>query len=248
MKRFALVAATFFSLGLLGGCITDGHINAAGDLFTAAAVSNDELIELSREMRAQGDKEEKVATGKNKYAVRLARLTDRFKKEDGLDLNFKAYITPEINANATADGSIRVYSGLMDMMTDNELIFIIGHEIGHIKDGDSLDKIRMTYATSGAIKAAVGSGGNIGAALSGAQIDELLHTVLNAQFSQKQEYAADAYGYALMKKYKIDAKAAVSSLKKLDDLGKSGGVLASHPNSGERAAVIQKKIDADAKK
>jgi putative metalloprotease len=35
-----------------------------------------------------------------------------------------------VNAFATADGTIRIYSGLMEMMTDDELIFVIGHEIG----------------------------------------------------------------------------------------------------------------------
>lgn len=248
MRRLMLIVAAFAALGLLGGCVTDKHLSAASDLFTAATISNDELIQLSRDMRAKGDAEAKVATGKNKYAVRLARLTDRFKKEDGLDLNFKVYITQDINANATADGSIRVYSGLMDMMTDNELVFILGHEIGHVKDGDSLDKIRMAYASSGAIKAASASSSAANTALSGSQLGEMLNTVLNAQFSQKQETDADAYGYQLMRKYKMDTKAGVSALKKLESLGSSGGLTASHPNSGDRAKAIQAKIDADAKK
>lgn len=245
-KHFALIVAAIAALGLLGGCIKDEHISAAGDLYTAATISNEELIQLSKEMRAVGDRENKVATGNNKYATRLARLTNRFKKEDGLDLNFKVYITKEINANATADGSIRVYSGLMDMMTDNELIFVIGHEIGHVKDGDSLDKIRMAYGSSGAIKAAAASNKQVGAALSDTQLGDLLHAVLNAQFSQKQESDSDAYGYNLMKKYKIDTKAAVSALQKLG--GGGTDILASHPGSADRAKAIQAMIDADKKK
>ena len=31
-----------------------------------------------------------------------------------------------------ANGCIRVYSGLMDMMTDAELQGVIGHEMGHV--------------------------------------------------------------------------------------------------------------------
>lgn len=243
--RFALVLLIFATLGLSGGCITDAHLGAADDLYTAATISNEELIALSKEMRAEGDKENTIATGKNKYAVRLARLTKRFANEDGLDLNFKAYITPEINANATADGSIRVYSGLMDMMTDNELIFVIGHEIGHVKDGDSLDKIRLAYASSGAIKAAAASNKQAGAVLSQTQLGDLLHAVLNAQFSQKQESDADTYGYNLMKKYKLDTKAAVSGLQKLG--GGPAGIMSSHPGSAERAKAIQAMIDADKK-
>ncbi len=35
----------------------------------------------------------------------------------------------DVNAFAMANGCIRVYSGLMDMMTDNEVEAVIGHEI-----------------------------------------------------------------------------------------------------------------------
>lgn len=31
-----------------------------------------------------------------------------------------------------ADGTIRVNSGLMDVMNDGELRFILGHEMGHV--------------------------------------------------------------------------------------------------------------------
>ena len=245
-KRFAFLAVILVALGLLGGCITDKHIGAASDLYTAATISDGELVQLSKEMRAVGDKENKVAAKNNKYAKRLDRLTKRFLKEDGLDLNFKVYITPDINANATADGSIRVYSGLMDMMTDNELIFVIGHEIGHVADGDSLDKIRMAYASSGALKAASAADKRAAAALDDSQLGDLLHAVLNAQFSQKQESDSDKYGYNLMKKYKIDTKAAVSALEKLG--GGPADIMSSHPGSADRAKAIQAMIDADKKK
>ncbi len=245
-KRLGILAVVFMALGLLGGCIANTNLgSAAEDLYTAATISNEDLIQLSREMRAVGDAENTVAAKNNKYAKRLARLTKRFQNVDGLDLNFKVYITSDINANATADGSVRVYSALMDMMTDNELIFVIGHEIGHVKDGDSLDKIRVAYASSGLIKAASATSGAARMALSDAQLGDLLYTVLNAQFSQKQESDADAYGYALMKKYKIDTKAAVSALQKLG--GGPSSLLSTHPGSAERAKAIQAMIDADKK-
>ncbi|SBW09254.1 Uncharacterized metalloprotease YcaL [uncultured delta proteobacterium] len=244
-KRFAGIVVVFVSLGLFGGCVNNMG-GAASDLFTAATISDGELVQMSRDMRAVGDQENKVADKNNKYAKRLDRLTKRFQKEGGRDLNFKVYITPDINANATADGSIRVYSGLMDMMTDNELIFVIGHEIGHVADGDSLDKIRVAYASSGAIKAAAASSGKAAAVLSTAQLGDLLHTVLNAQFSQKQESEADIYGYNLMKKYNIDTKAAVSALGKLGGGGTE--IMSTHPGSADRAKAIQKMIDADKKK
>ncbi len=237
----------FVVLFVLAGCKVGSMADAGADLFTAATISNEELIQVSQEMRAQGDAEAKVAPAGNKYAKRLDRLIKKHRNEDGLSLNYKVYLTQDINANATADGSIRVYSGIMDMMTDQELLFILGHEIGHVKDGDSLDKIRTAYTASAARKGASALGGAAGA-LSDSVLGDLLETVLNAQFSQSQESDADAYGYAFMKKYGYDTKAAVSALKKLESLGASGGFLSSHPNSGERAKAVEAMIQADAKK
>jgi putative metalloprotease len=238
MKRLSLLFLGFIAAFLLTGCFTDKHLSAGGDLVTAASITNDELIKLSREMRAVGDLENKVAPAGNKYAQRLASMTDKLKKEDGLDLNFKVYITNDINANATADGSIRVYSGLMDMMTDDELFYVIGHEIGHVKHGDSLKQIRTAYLSSGIIKAA-GAGSKTVGSLTDGQLGNLLHAAVNAQYSQKAEYEADNYGYNMMKKYKIDTMGAVTGLRKIDALGKSGGFLSSHPNSADRAKKLE---------
>ena len=237
-RSFAWLAALFVFLVLLGGCGIGWDPGVVPETIT-----DEELVEVSKQMRIQGDTKHTVATGNNKYAVRLARLTDRFRNEDGLDLNCKAYITPDVSTNATADGSIRVCSGLMDLMTDSELLFVIGHEIGHIANGDSLDKIRMAYASFSVIKADGASDGQAGRVLNSIQFDDLLYAVLNEQFSQVQESDADVYSYNLMKKYKIDIKAAVSSLRKLGDGGTD--LLTSHPGSADRAKAIQAMIDAD---
>lgn len=249
LKRFVPLLALALILAL-SGCKTAslGSLGEAGaDLLTAVTVSNEELIEVSQQMRAQGDAEAKVAAGKNKYAQRLERLSKKHTHEDGLNLNFKAYITEDVNANATADGSIRFYSGIMDLMTDQELLYILGHEIGHVADGDSLDKIRTAYTTS-AVRKSAGAFGGVASTLSDTVLGDLLEQAVNAQFSQKQENDADAYAYNFMKKHGYDTKAAVSALMKLDKLGSSGGMLSSHPNAAERAQKMQSLIDADKKK
>ena len=220
-----------------------GHISAIKDLGAAVSLSDEEVKKVAQQMRAQGDRENKLAPDNNNYAQRLAKLTNKLRNEDGLQLNFKVYLTNQVNANASADGSIRVYSGLMDMMDDNELFYIVGHEIGHVKNNDSANALRVQYASSGIIKAVDATAGASIGNLSTAQLSALLHKVVNAQYSQSNEFAADAYGYRMMKKYKVDPQGAVSALMKLDALGKSGGVLASHPNSAERAARIAKAIE-----
>jgi len=59
-----------------------------------------------------------------------------------------------------ANGTIRVYSGLMDMLDDGELRFVIGHEMGHVMKNHIRKKIRLAYAAS-AVRKGIASQNNI---------------------------------------------------------------------------------------
>lgn len=228
------ILAVCLALGLLAGCKVDANraMDAAGDAYTAATISEADVIAMSKEMRARDDKVNKVAAKNNAYATRLAKITKNLHSVDGLTLNYKVYLTQDVNANASPDGSVRVYSGLMDIMSDDELFFVLGHEIGHVKNGDTMDRFRVAYATSAARKAA-GAAGGVAAALSDSQLGELSEAFANAQFSQAQETKADEFGLQLLKTHKKDTKAAETALRKLG--GGGGGMFSSHPDSAKRA-------------
>jgi putative metalloprotease len=216
----------------------DNKVGAAVDLFKAVTVSDDEVKGASLQMRKSEDKQY-AAAGNNKYARRLARLMRKHTNEDGMKLNFKVYMTKDVNANATPDGSIRVYSGLMDLMTDQELLGVLGHEIGHVKLGHSMASVRTAYMASAGRKAAASTKG-VGGALAASDLGALSQALVNSQFSQSQETESDDYGLAFLKKHRYDEKAMESALRKLAALGgKEGGtlegMLASHPNPDKRA-------------
>ena len=227
--RHAAAGATGLDLGRALG--------AATDLGKAATVSDDEVKSYARQMRAYEEKtREKVAPASSKYAQRLAALTDKYRNFDGLTLNFKAYQNSQVNANASADGSVRVYTGLMDLMTDDELLFVIGHEIGHVKHGHSAKAMRSALTTSGLRKAAGAAGNSTVSTLADSELGGLLQNVVNAQHSQAQETEADDDGYAFLKRAKVKTEAAVTSLRKLAKLGGNGSsILASHPDPAKRA-------------
>ena len=96
----------------------------------------------------------RFAAPNSEYAQRLARVTEKLQSVNGVPLNYKVYMTNEMNANATPDGSVRVYSGLMDKMNDDELRFVIGHEIGHVALGHSKKAMQVAYTTAAARDAA----------------------------------------------------------------------------------------------
>jgi metalloprotease len=220
---------------------TDGKVAAGMDLAKAATVSESDLINASKQMRAYEDKKRTVAPAGNKYSARLAKLTSRHKNEDGMQLNFKVYMSNEVNANASPDGSVRFYSGLMDKMNDAELLGVIGHEIGHVKFKHAMSEMRTAYMASAARKGAAASGGAVGT-IAASDLGGMAEAVLNAQYSQSQETESDDYGLAFLQRHKYDAKAMESAFRKLGSGG--GGMLSSHPNSEKRADRMRDKLAA----
>ncbi|MFC4158867.1 M48 family metallopeptidase [Chitinimonas lacunae] len=218
---------------------------AALDVFNAATLSEDDVKNLTKQYVRYSDSTNRIAPPGNKYAKRLAKLTSRHQREDGLKLNYKVYLSPNVNAFATADGSIRVYSGLMDLMTDDELRSVIGHEIGHVKHKHSANAIRTAYLASAGRKALAANSGVAGR-LAESELGALGEAILNSGFSRSQETESDDYGFEFMKKYKYNAAAMETAFRKLAGLsGRSGGmsqVLSTHPDPGARADRVKAKL------
>ncbi|MCZ4501063.1 MAG: peptidase [Marmoricola sp.] len=227
-----------------GSSSTENKVGAGKDMLKAATVSDADLKNVSLQMRARDDKKS-MAPASDKYAKRLAKLTARHVNEDGLALNFAVYRSDSVNANATADGSIRIYSGLMDKMSDQELLGVIGHEIGHVKMGHSMSTMRTAYMASAGRKLAASAGGVAGA-LADSDLGAISEKLVNSQFSQSQETDSDDYGLAFMKKNGYDGKSMESAFRKLASLGGAqtglDQMMSSHPDSAKRADRMRDKL------
>ena len=157
------------------------------------------------------------ATKVVEYTIRLKKLTEGLTDADGIPLNFKVYYVIDVNAFACADGSVRVFSSLMDIMTDEELLGVIGHEIGHVAHRDSKKGFRTALLTS-ALKDGISSQGGKAAALT-----DLTEALVNARYSQKQECDADDYGYEFLKKAGKNPWSMALSFQKLKKLQEESG-------------------------
>ena len=131
--KLAALASGMSSVAPTAMALDFGKMMSAGtDLVKSANISDAELNAYFDQMTVQYDQQNKIADEKSVYGKRLQNLVKGLESEDGLKLSFKVYETPEVNAFAMANGTIRVYSGLMDLMTDEEIRYVIGHEIGHV--------------------------------------------------------------------------------------------------------------------
>ncbi len=210
----------------------------------ALTLSDEEVIATAEEACVYMDRENPVAPTANPYAQRLAKITEGLANEDGLNLSFKVYRTEEVNAWAMANGCVRVYTGLMDIATDDEIRGVIGHEIGHVKLGHSKTKMRTRMLANAGREGLAASGNAAVAELSQGELGGLAEGFINAQFSQKEESAADEYGYRFMKRHSYDPAAMASMFRKF---GGSSSVMSSHPGSEARATRIDAMIKKDSR-
>jgi len=243
MKKIAIICSILIFLVSPDGRAIDlgGVFNSGKDAVKAITLSDKDVKNMAKQAADHSDSQNNVAAPTDKYAQRLKRLTDKHINEDGLSLNFKVYLTPNINAFAMADGTVRVFSGLMDKMDDNELLFVIGHEIGHVAKGHTKKALRVAY-TASAVRKGVALKEGVMGSLAGSELGGFTEKLVNAQFSQSEEKEADDYGLKFMKKHGYKAESAVSALKKLAELGGSHNFLSTHPAPDKRAERIQKQL------
>ncbi|CAM2157331.1 MULTISPECIES: M48 family metalloprotease [Paraburkholderia] len=220
-------------------------VSAGATLFKAATLSDSDIVAVSNDACKASDAQSKVAASSSAYGKRLTKVMSGFGDMtlNGQKIDYKVYETSDINAWAMGNGCVRVYSGLMDKMSDDELRGVIGHEMGHVALGHSKKAMQTAYTVSAARTAAGATGNSMASALSTSQLGDLTEKFINAQFSQSQESAADDYSFDLLKKKGMNRAGLVTAFQKLAEMdGGQSSMLSSHPSSPSRAQHIQNRI------
>jgi putative metalloprotease len=255
MKRKSI--ALVLLLSILGLSKVNAQINfgekALGAIQNGVAgftFSDTDAAALSKAVVDKMDAEHIITEPKDPYTIRLNKVFGKYTRGDGYVLNYKAYKLNEVNAFATADGSVRVYTGLMDIMDDNELLAVIGHEIGHVANHDSRDAMKAAYKKEALIDVVASQSDKV-AAVTDSQLAKLGSLMIDSKHSRKQESEADAFSYNFMKKngYNVNAvSSAFSVLAKMSEGTQASfleRMMSSHPDSGERAEVAKQRAEKD---
>jgi putative metalloprotease len=212
--------------------------------------SDAQAAQLSKAAVAKMDTEHQIAGPTDPYTVRLNKIFGKYSNAYGLALNYKVYVLKEVNAFATADGSVRVYTGLMDVMDDNELLVVIGHEIGHVVNHDSRDAIKAAYQKEALIDG-VASQSRTVATFTDSQLGKIGSAMIDSKHSRKQESEADTFAYDFMKKNGYDVNAVESAFSILAKMSEGTQtdfltkMMSSHPDSKERAENARKRAEKE---
>jgi len=219
----------------------------------AMTLTDEDFAEIVQKQVELLDKSNTVCSSNSKYAKRLKQLTKGMTDADGIELNFKVYQTKEYNAFACPDGSVRVYSALMDILDDNELLGVIGHEIGHVALRHS-KKAWQGALWRSAASDVIGSRSSTWAGLSDSYLGSITSAALSAKHSRYHETQADDYGYQFLKDCGKNPWAMGLAFKKLKALSKQNSnskysklleAFSSHPDFDERIERMRIKAEND---
>ncbi|MDJ0625985.1 MAG: M48 family metallopeptidase [Candidatus Caenarcaniphilales bacterium] len=180
---------------------------------------------------------------RKKEEIFLQNISDRlFTKSRGVAVKPKIVFTEKetVNAFAYPSGEIVFCKGLLTKLnTENEVAFILAHEMGHYGEKHILKQLGrgtiLLFITSG---------------LFGVDnsLNSLIVNFLNTterRFSQKQEQEADLYAIELLFKSYGHANGAISSLEKILEDKKSSNIkhfFSTHPHPGKRIQKLKQAI------
>lgn len=255
MKRFFFLAAAVLSLAscsVLQNLNSERLLTGGSYAVQALTLSDDDVVAYVQQYITQLDAQSVVLPESNSYTKRLRKLTNKLDGVNEMPLNFKVYKNDEINAFACADGSVRVYTGIMDAMTDDELLGVIGHEMGHVALHHTRKQMQKSMLTSAALQGLASTGDKM-AALTDSQFGALGEVILNAKFSRTMETEADDYGYNYLCEAGKNPWALVKSFEKMQALengtqAQQSGVanlFSSHPDTQSRIEHISQRCIND---
>ncbi len=146
----------------------------------------------------------------------------------------------QVNALALPGGHIVVFTGLLDRIkADNELAFVLSHELGHFINRDHLRGLGrglIIWALSAAILGADNSLTNfLGNSLLGIQM----------KFSQHQETMADMFALELLNRCYGNVSGANEFMEKIagdEKRGRLAYYFATHPFPADRIAALKNEI------
>lgn len=253
MKRILCLLAVAVGLSSCGvvsqldaGRLLQGGVYAAQALTLTDAQVENYVHQYIQQLDAQSQ----VLPESSPYTKRLRKIIDSFDGVNELPLNFKVYKEDQVNAFACADGSVRVYSGIMDVMTDEELAGVLGHEMGHVALHHTRKQMQKQMLTSATLQG-IASTSQTAAQLTDSQLGAIGEAVLNAKFSRNMETEADDYGYNFLCEAGKNPWTMVMAFEKLQALsGNSQGgpvsnIFSSHPDTATRIEHITQRCIND---
>jgi len=158
--------------------------------------------------------------------------------------HFAILDSQEINAFACPGGIILITRGMLSSLkSEDELAAVLAHEIGHVIHRDGIAAIKSSRWSEALLVIGSGAVREFGpkdtaklVSLFEGSIDDVVKTLVVNGYGRDQEMAADSSALGYLTAAGYDPQGLSGYLKRLQEAGRGskGGILTTHPGTGER--------------
>lgn len=253
----AFLAACFLTMPLAAP--VEASWGGIGASVLKGAVQMGVIREQLRELDENGQ-EEVLANAKEQsgyydnaaYQERAKRILNSLVKSGVPKREYVIFVNPsdDINAYCTLAGVLSVNKGTLDVLDDQQLAFVLAHEVSHGENRDIVNGVtkKLSLAVAGS---AVLSGGDASAAQT-LLMNLALNYINNEVFTMGQEKSADELGFTILENtdYNLGgAPAAMHALLKKYGPGFNDGIARviapnSHPRNESRVTEAINRMQA----
>ena len=217
--------------------------DAASDMSKSTSVTDEELKKIAKEDIEKMDKDNDIVT--DQYNTDLQNIMKKIKLPAGVKLDVKVYWSPYLYIFSRSNGSIRVNHGVIEKLNDNELLFVMAHEVGHLLHEDFKKSYRKAHAMY-AFEKMLNMGGDSMGGMSNGVLASVTSEMRKSRFQKVEELNADEFAMQVLKENNVSRKSAVDALELLQYL--QAPLLKMHPTGHERIKNIEDNYAKDCTK
>lgn len=217
--------------------------DAASEMTKSTSITDEELNKIADEDIAKMDKDNDIV--KDQYYKDLMKVVAKIKLPVGVKLDVKVYWSPYLYIFTRSNGAIRVNHGVIEKLDDNELLFIMAHEIGHLLHEDYKKSYRKEHSMY-AFEKMLNMGGDSMGGMSNGVLSSVTSEMRKSRFQKHEEFHADEFAMRVLKENGVSRDAAVDALELLQYL--DAPILKMHPTGHERVKNIEDHYRKDCSK
>ena len=200
---------------LIGGAVAYAYVQTAFNKMDNSKEGQEES--LARAKKQTGYLEDSAAQ------ARVQRIMKTLEASPSVKRSYVVYANPsdDFNAFATVGRVMSVNKGALDLLDDDELAYVMAHEISHGEHKDIVNGLKKQVGLSTAVSLAAGGGGNA------AILSNIAGNYMENQvFTMGQEKAADELGFKILSESPYNVGGAAASMavlrNKYGDLYREG--------------------------
>jgi len=212
-------------------------VKSASDIMRATLANDEDIAKEADEDLRKMDENQTLAKDIDMYYIDLLKVMKKIDlPEDLIKLDVKVYMSPFLYIFTLPNGAIRVNSGIVEAFNDDELLFLMAHEIAHLKEKDHKSSYRKAHAMF-ALENAINMSGEVVASTSNGMLESVTSSMRKSRFQKDEEFAADEFAIEVLRKNGIKKKVAVDVLEYLQYM--NAPLLKMHPTGHERIKHIK---------